>query len=139
MNPEVFDLRVRVAVSHCFYARGSGEVTPEMGFAMCVFPTREACCAREKDVCNVVDGMSGGLVEAEALLVGKKAMAFVTRPFRRGFLGSNADSNCAVGVLLVPVQDINVILGCLHKYACGFDLFDTILPLVGLCAGDLGN
>ena len=88
---------------------------------------------------KAVDGASGGLVEAEALLGGEKAVAFVTRPFRLGFLRSNADSDCAVGVLLVPVQDINVILGCLHKDAGGCDLFDTVLPLVGLCAGNLDN
>ena len=114
-------------------------MSSDMGFPKCLSPTREACRAREKDVCNVADGMSGGLVEAEALLGGKKAMGFVTRSFRRSFLGSNADSNCAVGVLLVPVQDINVILGCPHKDAGGFDLFDTVLPLVGLCNGNLGN
>ena len=59
----------------------------------------------------MVNGVRGGLVESETLFGGKEAVAFVAWPFSRGFLGSNADADRAVGVLLVPVGDVYGVLG----------------------------
>ena len=114
-------------------------MTPEMCFAMGLLLACKACCARKKKVCNVVGGMGNGLVEAKTSLRGEEAVAIVTWPFCRSFLKSYTDSDGAVSILLVPVQDVDVVFCCLHDDVCRFDFFDSALRLVGLSAGNLGN
>ena len=106
---------------------------------MCLSPACQAQGAWKEDVGDVVDGVGGGLVEAETLLGGKETVAFVARPFCQGFLRANADSNSAVGVLLVIVEDVDVVLGCSHQQAGSLDLFNTAFPLTGWCSRYLAN
>ena len=63
----------------------------------------------------MVGGVGNGLVEAETLLGGEEAVAFVARPFRRSFMRSDAYPKCAVSIVLVPVQVVNVIFCRSHK------------------------
>ena len=87
----------------------------------------------------MVGGMGNGLMKTEAMLGGEETVAGAARPFCRRFLRSNANSNCAVSILLVPVEIVDVILCCLHEEDGSLDLLCCAFPLLWRGIGNLGN
>ena len=69
--------------------------------------------------------------------MGEETVALVTGPFCRCFLRSNDYPNCAVSVLLVPVEVVYVVLSCLNEEDGGLDFLNSAFPLMWRGIGDL--